>query len=122
MQIQKVLTRIFLNPADLNATIAFYERLCGEQCQIRFKYQEKGLELAGVGPFLLIAGSENSLTPFKDTPVTLRVDSIAEFKAFLQQQGATILEEPKAVPTGQNMRVKHPDGLLVEYVEFVRRG
>jgi hypothetical protein len=46
------------------------------------------------------------------------VDSIVDFKVFLIEQGATILEEPKKIPTGKNMRVKHPDGLVVEYVEL----
>ena len=31
--------------------------------------------------------------------------------------GAAIVEPPKPVPTGSNMRVRHPDGTLVEYVE-----
>ncbi|MFB9265617.1 hypothetical protein ACFFWD_21100 [Bradyrhizobium erythrophlei] len=31
--------------------------------------------------------------------------------------GATILEAPKAVPTGRNMLVRHPDQTRVEYVE-----
>jgi hypothetical protein len=28
-----------------------------------------------------------------------------------------ITEPPKRVPTGSNMRVRHPDGTVVEYVE-----
>jgi hypothetical protein len=31
--------------------------------------------------------------------------------------GADIVEPPKPVPTGSNMRVRHQDGTLVEYVE-----
>jgi hypothetical protein len=29
----------------------------------------------------------------------------------------SIIEQPKLVPTGMNMRVRHPDGMIVEYVE-----
>jgi hypothetical protein len=31
--------------------------------------------------------------------------------------GADIVEPPKPGPTGSNMRVRHQDGTLVEYVE-----
>jgi len=84
---------------------------------MRFEYEEKKLELASVGSFLLIAGGEEGLRPFKDTSVTCLVDSIDEYYSFLKTQGSEILEDPKVVPTGKNMRVKHNDGLIVEYVE-----
>ncbi|GAK58937.1 hypothetical protein U27_05912 [Candidatus Vecturithrix granuli] len=84
---------------------------------MRFKYPEKELELASVGSFLLIAGSADHLQPFKDTKLTFLVDSIDEFMEFFAKHGSIILEYPKSVPTGKNMLVKHPDGLVVEYVE-----
>ncbi|MFH7095366.1 VOC family protein, partial [Klebsiella pneumoniae] len=31
--------------------------------------------------------------------------------------GATIINPVKAVPTGWNMLVRHPDGMIAEYVE-----
>ena len=122
MKIYEVLTRIFLNPEEIDRAVSFYENLFGQKCKLRFKYPEKGLELASVGSFLLISGSTNHLKPFRDTKVTLLVDSIDDLKEFLQEQGATILEEPKSVPTGRNMRVKHIDGLVVEYVEHNAAG
>lgn len=117
MRICEVLTRIFLSPDDLDRAVSFYENLFRQKCKSRFKYPEKELEIASVGSFLLISGTSNSLKPFKDTKVTVLVDSIDDFKVFLQEQGATILENPKSVPTGRNMRVRHMDGLVVEYVE-----
>jgi len=118
MKINETLTRIFLSPSDLDKTIYFYENLFGQKCDVRFQYPEKGLELASVASCLLISGSVVDLEPFRETRVTYLVDSISDFKEFLLGQGATILEEPKIVPTGKNMRVKHPDGLVVEYVEL----
>jgi len=101
----------------MDKTISFYENLFGLKCKLRFKYPEKELDIASVGSFLLISGSTNHLKPFRDTKVTLIVDSIDDFKIFLQEQGATILEDPKPVHTGRNMRVRHMDGLIAEYVE-----
>ena len=49
--------------------------------------------------------------------VTFLVDSLQAFKLHLEQSGVEILSQPKDVPTGRNMRVRHPDGLVVEYVE-----
>jgi predicted enzyme related to lactoylglutathione lyase len=119
MQIHKILTRVFVNSKELENAIQFYEKLFGEKCELRFKYAEKELELAMVSSILLISGSEDRLRPFTETKVTLLVDSIDEFLEFLTTHDSTILEYPKSVPTGKNMRVKHPDGLIVEYVEHI---
>ena len=58
---------------------------------------------------------------FRQTQATFLVDSIEDFKSWLLGTGAVILEEPKKVPTGRNMRVRHPDGTIIEYVEHTRR-
>ena len=117
MKIHKILMRIFVDSRDLENSIHFYEKLFGEKCELKFKYPEKELELAMVGSILLISGSEERLKPFTETKITFLVDSIEEFLEFLTTHDATILEYPKSVPTGKNMRVKHPDGLIAEYVE-----
>lgn len=101
----------------MDGQISFYEKLCDRECKLRFRYDEKNLELAVVGSFLLIAGSEENLAPFQETRITCLVDSVDEFTTFLQEQGAVIVDPPKAVPTGRNMRARHRDGLVVEYVE-----
>jgi len=49
--------------------------------------------------------------------MTVMVDSLAEWQHALAALGADIGEPPKRVPTGSNMRARHPDGTLVEYVE-----
>jgi hypothetical protein len=105
----------------MDSAIDFYERLSGQGCTMRVKYPEKELELASIGSFLLISGSAENLQPFKNTQVTLLVDSMDDFLEFSVNHGSTILEYPKSVPTGRNMRVRHPDGLIAEYVEHKRQ-
>ena len=117
MKILAVLTRGYLPPDALVAAIAFYEELFGERCCLRFSYPAAGLELAQVSSILLIAGSEAALKPFHATQSTFLVDSLDRFQRHLAQSGAQILSQPKSVPTGRNMRVLHPDGLVVEYVQ-----
>jgi predicted enzyme related to lactoylglutathione lyase len=118
MQIIKVLTRVYISSTDLDDAIAFYENLFKEECWLWFQYSEIGLELAGVGSILLIAGSDEALTPFKSTQATFLVDSLNDFREELTQQGAVILAEPNTAPTGANMRAIHPDGTIIEYIEF----
>lgn len=117
MKILEVLTRIYISPEDLDGVIVFYEHIFGKKCRLRFKYHEVGLEFAGVGSVLLIAGVDDALHPYKSTQATFLVDSINDYYKEFVKQGVVILEEPKKVPTGVNMRVRHPDGTIVEYVE-----
>lgn len=117
MKILKTLLRIYLKPDQLEKTIHFYESLFGEKSCLRFKYPELGLELAQVNSLLFIAGTDQALTAFKATQATFLVDSIQEWKTWLIKNGAIILKEPKSVPTGINMLVKHSEGTLFEYVE-----
>jgi predicted enzyme related to lactoylglutathione lyase len=121
VRVLEVLIRVFVSPEHLEDTISFYERLFGKKARLRFSYPEAELELAGVGSMLLIAGSEEALRPFRNTKATFMVDSVKEAWRELQGLGATILEEPKQVPTWWNMRVEHPDGMIVEYVQHASR-
>jgi hypothetical protein len=49
--------------------------------------------------------------------MTCHVDNLEEVKKILVFSRVKILQDIKKVPTGINMRVRHPDGLVVEYVE-----
>lgn len=117
MKILKVLVRIFLDQDKLNTTIAFYEELFCSKCKMRFQYPEVGLELAQIESVLLIAGTKNARQPFQKTQSTFLVDCLNDFRDKLISDNAIIIEQPKSVPTGKNMRVQHPDGTIIEYVE-----
>ncbi len=113
--IKQVLCRIYTN--NIEDSIAFYEQLTGEKCANRFEYLQVGLELARVQNFLIIAGSDRALLPFRQTNVTFLVDSVTDYRHFLLDNKAEIVRDIQVVPTGWNMTVKHADGLVVEYVE-----
>lgn len=115
MRVLKVLTRAYTN--DLAEVISFYEKLQGQKANLPFKYEKYNLEIAAVGNVLLICGRDEDIKPFRDTNATFLVDSIEEFACFLRENNAIILDGPKEVPTGKNMTVRHPDGLVIEYVE-----
>ncbi len=115
MKILKILHRVYTDSMD--KTLPFYETLLGEKAGNQFHYEERHLDLAQVGSLLILAGSEKALLPIRDTSLTFLVDSIQEFMDYLESQPVKILEPPRKVPTGWNMRVQHPDGLIIEYVE-----
>ena len=118
MKILQVLTRVYLSREQLEASIAFYESLFGERCGVRESYPEAGIEAAQVGSILLIAGSDQALGSLKATQANFLVDSLSEWKDFLVKRGATLLDGPKQAPTGMEMRVKHPDGTWIKYVQY----
>jgi predicted enzyme related to lactoylglutathione lyase len=115
MKILQILSRLYVN--DLNSAIEFYEDLLGSPAAMRFEIPQIGLKLAQIKNILLIAGSDEALERFRSTQATFLVDSLDEFKAYLEEKGAEILRGPNKVPTGRNMTVKHPDGSIIEYVE-----
>lgn len=74
--------------------------MTGLQKDLRFAYPELELELAMVGHFLILVGSEEALAPFRETKATFRVDSLEEFRSYLTKNGARIIRGFKRVPTG----------------------
>ncbi|MGR3205111.1 VOC family protein [Bacillus glycinifermentans] len=87
---------------------------------MRFQYRETGLEIAAVGHFFILAGSQKALEPYLETKVTLIVDSVEEFKKWFVDGGSEIIRDIQEVPTGKNITMKHPDGSIIEYVRFFK--
>lgn len=117
MKVMRILQRVFVDPNDLERTIGFYSRVFDQRTFRHFKHEERDLEIVQVGPVLIIAGLSHKLRAVQFTNFTYLVDSVDEFRMFLNSEEAEILEGPNRVPTGVNMRVRHPDGVIVEYVE-----
>ncbi len=118
MKILQVITRLYLSKEQLETSVSFYESLFGERSSLRESYPEVGAEAVQVGSLLLIAGPDQALEPFRATQANFLVDSLSEWKDFLLKSGATLVQEPKQAPTGWEMRVKHPDGTQIKYVQF----
>ena len=117
MKVLNILVRRYLPPERFEAAVAFYETLIGQKARLRFDYRQYDLRLAQVASILFVAGSEANLAPFVETQATFMVDDLEAYARHLPTVGAEVLRPPKAVPTGWNMLVRHPDGMRVEYVE-----
>jgi len=121
LRVREVQTRVFAGPGELRGTVGFYRALTGGRCSLHFPFPERGLELASVSSptasFLVIAGTDEALAPYRATRLTVLVEDIGAVAAALAPAGAVVLQPVTAVPTGFQTRLRHPDGLVVEYVE-----
>lgn len=121
LRIREVQTRVFVPPEQFRAAVAHFKALTGGHCSLHFPFPERGLELAAItGPaacFLIIAGVEDKLAPFRATSLTILVDDIEAVAPTLLPLGGEILQPVTPVPTGYQTRARHPGGLIVEYVQ-----
>ncbi|QKV96974.1 hypothetical protein HUT19_39140 [Streptomyces sp. NA02950] len=101
---------------DLDTALPTFAELTGEQPGLRFHYSD--LQLATTGGFLLLAGTDDALAPYRGTHATAIVGSLAEILRLAAQHGGEVLDGPNEVPTGRNLTVRHPGGATIEYVEF----
>jgi hypothetical protein len=91
MRIVNQAFRLYVEPGQLESTIAFYESIQGKPCERRIVIAEAGIEVAVVGGFILLAGNAQALTPVRDAQAVLMVDSLDEFAPWLQANGAIIV-------------------------------
>ncbi|MEW2165537.1 VOC family protein [Streptomyces sp. NPDC007084] len=105
-----VLARVFVD--DLDASLALYRRLAGGQEPARFRFG--AVELARVGPFLLLSGDTAA---YRDRVATLLVRDLAPVVADIERAGGHLLEGPAPAPNGRRLIARHPDGAVFEYIE-----
>jgi predicted enzyme related to lactoylglutathione lyase len=112
--ISKVLARVFVS--DLDAAIPLYEELAQARAE-RFGFRD--VELARVGPFLLLAGNTAA---YRDRTATIQVASLAPVLAALESAGGEVVEGPAPAPNGARLIARHPDGAVFEYIETGEAG
>ena len=112
--ISKVLARVFV--VDLDAAIPLYEELAQAPAE-RFGFRD--VQLARVGPFLLLAGNTAA---YRDRTATVQVASLGPVLAALQAAGGEVIEGPAPAPNGARLIARHPDGAVFEYIETGETG
>jgi len=110
--ISKVLARVFV--PDLDAAVPLYEELAQAE---RFGFRD--VQLARVGPFLLLAGNTAA---YRDRTATVQVASLGPVLAALQAAGGEVIEGPAPAPNGARLIARHPDGAVFEYIETGETG
>jgi predicted enzyme related to lactoylglutathione lyase len=112
--ISEVLARVFV--PDLDAAIPLYEELAQARAE---KFGFRDVELARVGPFLLLAGNTAA---YRDRTATISVASLAPVLAALESAGGEVIEGPAPAPNGARLIARHPDGAVFEYIETGEAG
>jgi len=114
--ILKTYSRIFTGDMDLS--LGFLEHLTGQKPDYRFKLPEMGIEVSGLADFCVVAGSKEKRYPLRALQGPLIVDDLAATEKFLVGAGAVITKPNQATVTGRNLFARHPDGSVLEYVEW----
>lgn len=114
MTILKTYARCFVD--DLDSALSLYETLVGRTADLRFEFE--GASLAAVGDLLLIGGPPELTDRFRSTVGPLVVDDLSETMDQLQGVGAQLEGGPSLSATGTFAYVRHPDGAVVEYVQW----
>ncbi|WP_223592652.1 VOC family protein [Neobacillus bataviensis] len=114
MKIKKIINRIYVN--DLEKAVPFYEGLFQTKAT-RFNYWSKGLDIAALGDFLLVSGTDEALSKVPDSAICFLVEDIEAYKTWLLDNGAVIRQDITKDFSGYSMIVEQPDGMVVEYVE-----
>lgn len=117
MTVLATLARVYVD--NLDVALPTFVALTGEQPRLRFTYRD--LELASIGGYLLLAGSQEALAPYRGTHATAIVESIDRVLRMTEQHGGKVIDGPNEVPTGRNLTVRHPGGATIEYVQFHAR-
>ncbi|MFI5684286.1 VOC family protein [Streptomyces sp. NPDC051636] len=112
MEIQGAALRIYVD--DLETAIPFYEQLTGGRAM---RFARGGVQVAAVGPFLLMSGPESQLELLRKVTATIAVKDVEEALRVLTGLGARIIAGPVATPVGHNLIAMHPDGSVFEYVD-----
>jgi predicted enzyme related to lactoylglutathione lyase len=107
------LARVFVD--SLDEALPLYERLADDAAVHRFAFQ--GIELAQVGPFLLLAGRPGALEPYRNRVASVLVEDVDDIGCEIVEAGGDLLEGPMAGPNGARVIARHADGAIFEYLE-----
>ncbi|MFI0775258.1 VOC family protein [Streptomyces sp. NPDC021212] len=113
MRTLATLARLYVD--DMDRALPTLRSLTGQETRMRFHHG--GVEVASIGGFLVVAGSDEALAPFRQVQSTVLVDDLDGLPELLDAHGGELLSGPNHVPTGRNAIVRHPGGVVFEYVE-----
>jgi hypothetical protein len=108
--IDGVLARVFV--PDLDAAIPLYQELAEVTKISRLVFRD--VELARIGPFLLLAGNTAA---YQDRVATILVRRLPPVIAAVTNAGGRVIEGPSPAPNGDRLIARHPDGSVFEYIE-----
>lgn len=110
--ILQILARVEVPSID--EALATYEQLTGGAPVTRFAFAD--IQLAWIGPFLLLEGPSASLRAVKRV-ATIIIDDVKFAADSVIATGGVLLDGPAPGPNGQRLVAQHADGSVFEYIE-----
>jgi predicted enzyme related to lactoylglutathione lyase len=91
--------------------------LTGQVIDMDMDVPEFGLHIVAIGGFLIIELDRSTRPDAIATAATVLVANLDQAVAERVAAGAEVIQERRSAPVGAGARLRHPDGLIVEYVE-----
>lgn len=120
LQAPRIFSRVFCTPGTLLGTVRFYETLTQQDLDMDMDIPEGGLHVVAVGAFLILELDKTKLgraSQAAETRVTVLSAHLDEAVDRQVAAGAQIVQPRWESPPGPGIRLRHPDGLLAEYLE-----
>ena len=105
-----VLARVYVD--DIEAALPLYQALTEAEPH-RFGFGT--VRLAMTGSFLLIQGADDEIRSRAATIIVRDIDLVA---ATILDAGGRLLDGPAPGPNGPRLIARHPDGAVVEYIQY----
>ncbi|MFF3754929.1 VOC family protein [Streptomyces sp. NPDC002018] len=112
--ILKTYARVFTHSID--ATLTTLRALVGRQEDLRVAFGD--LEIAAIGDFCVVAGTDEALARYLGTVGPLIVDDLEAARTTVLRSGAEITVPHFESATGTGFYARHPDGVEFEYVQW----
>jgi predicted enzyme related to lactoylglutathione lyase len=119
LEAPRVLVRV-LRSGGSGRTVRFYEALTSVSLDQDMDIPEAGTHVVAVGPFLILELDREKLARYDravETHATVLVAHLDDAVEDRVADGAEVIQPRFTTPVGAGARLKHPDGLLIEYVE-----
>jgi len=118
----RTFTRVFCERPRLAVTVLFYEALTHEHLDQDIDLPETGMRMVAIGGFLLLVLDSDKAAPeryesARNTTATIIVPFLNTAVTDALAMGAEQVGKPFSVPHARGCRLRHPDGLVVEYLE-----
>ncbi len=121
MQILNILVRTYTSIANFEQQVDFYEHLLNEKTRLRIEPVMGKLRIAQIASMLVIGSTPDIFELVGHVRAAYLVEDLDAYIRQLPELGAEILIPCSGDDRAQFMIVKHPDGLIVEYVEHATK-
>jgi hypothetical protein len=113
----RTFTRVFCDPGTLVETVNFYRRLTATDFDMDMDIPEAGLHVVAVGGFLILELDRQAHAEATRTHATVLAPHLKVTADAQLALGTAVVQEMWNGPAGPGIRLRHPDGLIVEYLE-----